>query len=180
MVIVRTTPDGRLVPFAGRPQRNAAIEGCTSDGDGGSAVDARFCPRRIAMSAQGLLVMDPSTVRRIDDDGTVSRVAGNGRLGRPVDGAPATTTPLDPDEDPDIAAAADGTPLIKEWYGLWTVTPDGRLRRLLGATDARSVSATAGLADGALLLGGLPPHEVASLGADGTMRRLSRDARCGL
>ena len=108
--ILRVGPDGRLAPFAGR--RQPEFE-CRSGGDGAPASDAQICAVRIAMSTNGLLLLEqgPRVVRHIGPDGIITRLAGNGRTGTPTDGAPAIASPLDASpEDDDIAAMPDGSP----------------------------------------------------------------------
>lgn len=69
-------------------------------GDGGPALEAEFNQAyccSLAPGGRSLLVADikNSRLRRIDlETGTVTTVAGNGRGGKPVDGAAALETPL--------------------------------------------------------------------------------------
>lgn len=153
-VILRVGADGRLAPFAGRAQ---AFGACRDDGDGGPAAAAHICAERVEMSSAGLLLFEtePATVRRIGLDGMITRVAGDGRSGAPTDGAPATATDLDLDEDSAIAALPDGSPVLLTRSGIWMVGADARLHRLLRIGRLGEwFRALMALADGTVLTGG--------------------------
>ena len=91
--IWRIDRDGILHAFAG--------DGIAGDsGDGGPAVEARFRhPHDLYQDRHGNLYLSDLgnfTIRRIDyETGIVTRVAGNGRVGRGGDGGPAVDAELD-------------------------------------------------------------------------------------
>jgi sugar lactone lactonase YvrE len=70
-------------------------------GDGGPATEARLdYPLGMAFDAEGNLYFQDTgnyVVRRVDRSGTITTIAGTGRLGPPApDGTPAATAPLGP------------------------------------------------------------------------------------
>lgn len=108
----RVAPDGVITTFAGR-RKSESDRGGTTNGDGGPATSADVQPRRIALAADGSLLIaerDAYDVRRVAPDGTITTVAGNGDEGpNPRDGTLATKAPLTPQA---IAAMPDGGFLI--------------------------------------------------------------------
>ena len=94
--VKRVTPDGEIEPFAGGNGRGYA-------GDGGPATDAKFSfIEDLHVGTDGhVYVVDTeaNVVRKIDDSGIITTVAGNGE--RPGaeqegEGGPATDAPIEP------------------------------------------------------------------------------------
>ena len=84
-------PDGRITTLAGTGDAGSA-------GDGGPAKQAQLnTPQGLAIDSTGrIYVADTlsNRVRRIDPDGTIRTVAGNGEAGYQGDGKPATAAKL--------------------------------------------------------------------------------------
>ena len=80
-----------VTPFAGN-----ATSGCS--GDGGPAIDAQLeYPEGLAVDAQGNIYIADSVcncIRKVDAEGIVTTVAGNGAAGYSGDGGPATEAML--------------------------------------------------------------------------------------
>lgn len=103
-------------------------------GDGGPATSARLNdPEGLAVAADGsLIVADGSNyrVRKVDANGTVTTVAGNGIMGTSGDGGPATAAALTPG---DVAVDGDGNVFIADHGDTTTPYPgnaDDRVRRV--------------------------------------------------
>ncbi len=111
MGVVRR-PDGELVVVdyqwhrIWRIDKNGILRALAGDGiagnsgDGGLATEARLChPHDMCQDQQGNLYFSDlgnHTIRRIDyKTGIISRVAGNGKIGRGGDGGPALEAELD-------------------------------------------------------------------------------------
>jgi hypothetical protein len=127
-------------------------------GDGGPAVRAEFNQAYCASltpDAQALLVADikNARLRRIDlVTGTVATVAGNGKGGKPVDGAPSLETPL---AGPRAACeAADGTIYLALREGNSLVAIEkGVIRTIVNASGKAGHCGDAGPGRDALLAG---------------------------
>jgi len=86
----RVDPDGTITTIAG-----TGVPGFS--GDGGPAVNAKFRPIGIALDGDAnVYIADGSNarVRKIDTEGIVTTIAGNGRLNPPVDGSIAVESPV--------------------------------------------------------------------------------------
>jgi cysteine-rich repeat protein len=105
--IRRVDVDGSITTIAGTGVRGFV-------GDGGAATSAALdAPRGIAVDPRGrLFIADTGNhrVRRVDPDGTITTIAGNGTRGFAGDGAPATNAELN--EPGDIAIDASGQVLF--------------------------------------------------------------------
>jgi sugar lactone lactonase YvrE len=113
-------------------------------GDDGPALEARFAQPvgqsadpagRIGFDADGnLFIADTGNhrIRKIDRDGIITTVAGNGQAGHDGDGGPAVLASLD--NPADIAIGADGSLYIADTYNhcIRSVTPDGIIDTLAG------------------------------------------------
>jgi hypothetical protein len=120
-------------------------------GDGGPATQAQFggiyC---LALSPKGdrlyLCDLDNRRIRCITlADGIVTTVAGNGLHGAPQDGQIATNAPLQDPRAIAVDSKGDLYILEREGNALQVVTPDGKIRTLIGAS------------------GHLPPAEIGAL-----------------
>jgi len=125
-------------------------------GDGGPALDARFAQPvgqaadpagRIAFGPKGdLFLADTGNnrVRRIDADGMVSTVAGNGKPDYAGDGGDATEASLYRPVDIDVAR--DGTLYIADTFNscVRAVDPSGEIRTVAGVCGEQGNSAAAG------------------------------------
>ena len=126
----RITPDGRISTAAGG--------GTPADGvgDGGPAASAALDhPYDVAVDAQGVLYVADGLhhrIRRIDADGRISTLAGNGGSGSDGDGGPAIDAQIG--EPQGIAAAADGTVYFADrlHHVVRKVTADGFIARAAG------------------------------------------------
>jgi sugar lactone lactonase YvrE len=138
--IRKLTADGRITTIAGTGTRGFS-------GDGGPASQAQLAnPRSLALDAKGNLYVadfNNNRIRRISPDGTITTVAGNGRLGWTGDGEPATE-----------ASIYSPFGLVVDSFGAVIFTgaaPPGRggtVRRLKpdGTIDTLAGSSTAGMA----------------------------------
>lgn len=142
---------GRVVTLAGTGDRGFA-------GDGGLAATAAFNePYCGSLSPDGsrLLIADIRNHRlRTIDLATdmVHTIAGNGKPGKPIDGAPATETPL---AGPRAAcAAADGTIylVLREGNALVAIR-DGRVQTVVNASGKAGYGGDGGPGREALLKG---------------------------
>ncbi len=89
--IRKVDPDGTITAFAGTGT-------CGFFGDGGPAISARICgPYFVAVDPDGNVLIDDYVnhrIRRVDRNGIISTVAGNGTPGFSGDGGPATDASL--------------------------------------------------------------------------------------
>jgi sugar lactone lactonase YvrE len=107
-------------------------------GDGGPAVKAQLnVPTTVRLDGQGNLYIsdvENRRIRRIDTNGIITTVAGNGEPGFPDDGAVATEEPLDADHvyadaEGDIYVTDEGHP------GIFKVDSGGILTVLAGTGE---------------------------------------------
>jgi hypothetical protein len=113
-------------------------------GDDGPALEARFAQPvgqsadpagRIGFDADGnLFIADTGNhrIRKIDRDGIITTVAGNGEAGHDGDGGPALLASLD--NPVDVAVGADGSLYIADTYNhcIRSVSPDGIIDTFAG------------------------------------------------
>lgn len=136
-------------------------------GEGGPATNAIFdSPRGLAAGPDGSLyicVPDNGRVLRVDTNGIIRTVVGNGNGGYSGDGGAATNAGIAPYG---IAVAADGTMYIADLYDdrIRRVGPDGIISTLAGNGTA-SYSGDGGPATNALLNGPI----AVKLGPDGAL-----------
>lgn len=122
-------PDGNIRTIAGNGLVGFA-------GDGGPAVQARLtAPNGIALAADGsLYIADTgnSRIRRVDQNGTITTVAGNGIRGYSGDGMLATESALNVPQN--VAVGADGSLYIADGnnYRIRRVGPDGIITTVAG------------------------------------------------
>lgn len=162
----RGREDGTVMTVAGSGS-------CRASGDGGPAVEAGLSPWGLTVSRQGeVYVADVFNcrVRKIDQDGIITTVAGNGTCGFSGDGGPATEASLFFPRD--VAITPDGTLYIAD-------TANCRVRRINPATGAIETLAGSGSCsyggDGvAALRAGLQPWGVA-VDADGRILVVDRE-----
>ena len=114
----------------------AGSNGTGFSGDGQPAVNARLnFPIKVAEAADGsLYILDVGNerIRRVDPNGVITTVAGNGGAGYGGDGGPATSAQfLDPW---DVAVGPDGSLYIADTFNhrIRKVTPDGIVRTIAG------------------------------------------------
>jgi sugar lactone lactonase YvrE len=109
--VLKLDRQGRLSAVAGTGEGGFG-------GDGGPAVRARlFAPHDLALDTEGhLLVADTFNhrVRRIDRQGIITTVAGNGQAGYAGDGGPAAAATLNNPQS--IALDAEGNLLIADTF----------------------------------------------------------------
>ena len=124
-VVVQVTADGRVERLAGTGTAGFR-------GDGGPADAARLRgPSAVATSPAGLLIADTgnAVVRRIDDDGTITTIAGAVRGGS-ASGA-WVRAPLRFARG--VAATSAGDVVVADGGRVWLVGTDGAVRVLAGA-----------------------------------------------
>ena len=95
-------------------------------GDGGPATQAELAfAERIAVGADSTLyILDGQRVRRVNTDGIINTIAGNGSVGFSGDGGPATSATLNASS---LVAAPDGGVFIADFGNnrVRHVGPDG-------------------------------------------------------
>jgi RHS repeat-associated protein len=111
-------------------------------GDGGLATQARLAsPRGVALAPDGSLYFaesEQNRVLRVDPDGIITTIAGNGQYGFSGDGGPATQAQF---RNPTgVALAADGSLYIADPWGgrIRWVSPDRRITTVAGGGLAGS------------------------------------------
>ncbi len=130
--IRRVDPDGVISTVAGTGEDGFS-------GDGGPATDAAlFNPEGVAVDATGNLYIADSfnhRIRRVDPDGVISTVAGNGDKGFSGDGGPATAASLSFPRD--VAVDASGNLYIADTANnrVRRVDPDGVITTVAGTGE---------------------------------------------
>jgi sugar lactone lactonase YvrE len=105
-------------------------------GDGGRAVDAKLSrPVGLIVDAEGTLFIADvfnNRIRKVDTDGTISTVAGDGEAGFKGDGGPAIAAQLNRPRD--VAVDGDGNVYIADTDNtrIRKVTPDGIISTVAG------------------------------------------------
>ena len=125
--IRRVDPDGTIATFAGTGERGFF-------GDGGPAALARLeAPGSMAFGPDGALYFkDRTRIRRIDTDGLISTVAGNGETNNPSIGKPALQTSVSSVSR--IAVGPDGAvyALAPPLHQVFRIGSDGLLTLFAG------------------------------------------------
>ena len=107
-----------------------------SSGDGQLAVDAKVSsPSGLAFDGGGnLYIADGpvNCVRKITPDGRINTVAGNGTAGTPVDGATATSSPLNSPRTVAVDASGDLYIGTEGFGAVYKVDPTGIIRTVAG------------------------------------------------
>lgn len=126
---VRLIEDGTVRTVAGTGERGYF-------GDGGPGTEAAlYWPTALALDGAGNLYITEKlngVVRRLAPDGTITTVAGTGRLSFSGDGGPATEASL---QWPDgVAVAEDGTLYVNDGanFRVRRITPDGIIETVAG------------------------------------------------
>jgi len=104
-------------------------------GDGGPAVDATFAdPRSVVIDPSGALIIADRAnrrVRRIDSEGVVTTIAGNGQEGATGDGGPATQAAIG--QPVSLALDASGNLFVASGLNrVRRVDPGGRITTVAG------------------------------------------------
>ena len=166
-------------------------------GDGGPATGARInFPMGIAVGPDGSLYIADSwnaRIRKVDPDGIISTVAGNGTKGYSGDGGPATKAQINNDAF-GVAVGPDGSLYIADTYNsrIRRVGPDGIITTVAGsavgffgdglpAIYARFDNAS-GLAvapDGSLYIADTDNHRIRRIGPDGIIRTVAGTSKSG-
>ena len=125
--VVRDWPDGHTTVFAGNESAPAG------SGDGGPATAAGLgWVLSVAVGPDGSAYLGDygaKTVRKVDPNGTISTIAGNGT----TTSGQQPTDPLQHAIEPeDIAVGGDGTVWIGDRFGLHRLAPAGDMERLAG------------------------------------------------
>ncbi len=128
MRVRRIETDGTLTTVAGNG-------GNVETGEGGLATSAAIgSPQGIALDTQDrLYITNWTTVRRVEADGTIHRVAGDGTGGIPVNGAQATASHMGPTG---IMVDTSGRMYISDAAGnrIYRVGLDGAVTTVAGTT----------------------------------------------
>ncbi len=133
------------------------------DGDNGLAIEARFSqPVGQAAEPSGGIVFDDAgnlyiadsgnhRIRKIDTDGIITTVAGNGTAGYAGDGGPAVEAQLN--RPVDIEVGSDGTLYIADTYNscIRAVDPQGTIETVAGQCGTRGFEGDGGPPTAALL-----------------------------
>ena len=146
----KVTPDGAISTFAGS---GPAPGPTVFAGDGGPAVEARLSqPTAVTGDAEGnIYILDLANrrIRKVDKDGTISMVAGNGTIGFSGDSGPAVEAAFNPSGRfgfGGITVDAGGNLYLADQsnHRVRLISPDGisgpwlaRVRRDLMATERR-------------------------------------------
>jgi len=132
MRVRRIEADGTLTTVAGNG-------GNVETGEGGLATSAAIgSPQGIALDTQNrLYITNWVTVRRVEADGTIHRVAGDGTGGIPVNGAQATASHMGPTG---IMVDTSGRMYISDAAGnrIYRVGLDGAVTTVAGTTAGYS------------------------------------------
>ena len=139
---VAVGPDGSMYIATGSRIRKVDAEGMITTiagtgsfgftGDGGPATAARIDAWSIDLGADGQTVFftnGGTRVRRIDRDGIVTTVAGNGTAGYSGDGGPATAAALRAEG---VTAAPDGSVYVAAGAHVRQIGIDGIIRTIAG------------------------------------------------
>ncbi len=147
----RVSPDGRIITIAGNGTQGSR-EGPGSEGDGGLATSAQLHqPIGLALDAAGnLYIADVDAVRKVTRDGMITTIAGNGAHANSGFGGSAVNAALDAvhgialDQRGNLYIAAatsqDGSALPDQDGGLFVVTPDGIMHKIVPATVGTNVN----------------------------------------
>jgi RHS repeat-associated protein len=126
----KVSPDGTISTVAG-----TGVAGFS--GDGGSATQAKltFAERVAVAPDSSLYILDGQRVRRVNNDGIINTVAGNGTVGFSGDGGLATAASLNASA---VAVAPDGGFYIADFGNrrVRRVTPDGIIRTVVNYTSS--------------------------------------------
>jgi RHS repeat-associated protein len=174
----RVTPNGVITTVAGNGY-------CGEEGDGGPATQAQVCsPSWVATGPDGSLYISTFSyrIRRVDPDGLITTVAGNGTNGRKGDGGPATQAQLTTTYD--IAVGPDGSLYIavgNDDSRIRRVSPDGLITTVAGSgslgyggdwgvatqADFQSEKWVAMAPDGSLYIADSENHRIRRVSPDG-------------
>ena len=106
-------------------------------GDGGPAASAQlYRPGGVAVDAAGNLYiadMLNSRVRKVDANGIITTIAGNGQLGHGGDGGPATSAQLAAPSDVAVDAAGNVYVADQNNYNVRKITPAGIITLVAGS-----------------------------------------------
>jgi sugar lactone lactonase YvrE len=159
-VVWRFGPDGTARIVAGTGRRGTAPSGIPARrSDLGS-------PQGLCVDAVGRVYFADSynhVVLRIEEDGTLRRMAGNGHPGGQGDGGPATDAALN--QPYDVRLDSDGNLYIADFgnHRVRKVTPDGRIQTVAGRGEA-GYGGDGGPATAALLNGPYGVYADANIG----------------
>jgi choice-of-anchor A domain-containing protein/RHS repeat-associated protein len=137
-------------------------------GDGGPATEAGMSPEGIAFASDGTLYIadtENQRVRKVDSQGIITTLAGNGNAGFSGDEGPASQAELAyPIE---VSVGPDGSVYIVDDANLRVrkVSPDGVITTVVGNGDPDVVGTGDG---GPAIEAGIAPEDVVA-GADGTL-----------
>ena len=186
--IRRVAPDGTISTFAGTTSGYS--------GDGGLATDAQLCfAGDVAVAIDGsVLIADTCNqrIRRVDSDGNIATIAGNGAHGYAGDGGQATDATLSQVQG--VAAMPDGGYVIAD-------SENNAVRRVkLGKITTVAGTGTAGFSgdggpataaqlnspqgveatgDGTILIPDTGNHRVRVVATDGTITTLAGNGTSG-
>ena len=186
MAVRKIDSQGKISLFAGTPV-----------GDGGLAANAALgSPRSIALDLQNNAIYLTDSffhIRKIDRNGVITTVAGNGEQGFIADGVPATTAPLN--SPTQIAVGPSGDLYIADTgnHRVRKVDSIGVISTVAGSdsagfsgdggpADAALLSSPSGVAvdqAGAIYIADTGNHRIRKITADGTISTLAGDGKPG-
>ncbi|MDX6585028.1 MAG: hypothetical protein QOI10_4212, partial [Solirubrobacterales bacterium] len=186
--IRRVAPDGTISTFAGTTPGFS--------GDGGEATAAQLCfAGDVAVAVDGsVLIADTCNqrIRRVDSDGNIATIAGNGDRGYAGDGGQATVATLGQVEG--VAAMPDGGYVIADsennvvrrvslgkittvaGTGTAGFSGDGGLATAAKLSGPQGIEATG---DGTILIPDTGNHRVRAVATDGTITTLAGNGTSG-
>jgi sugar lactone lactonase YvrE len=121
--------DGKITSIVG-----TGTAGFAGDGDAATSAKLRY-PQGLVLDSEGRIYISDTfnhRIRRVDTDGTISTIAGNGVAGFSGDGGPATKASLFYPKG--LAFDSDGNLIIADCFNgrVRVVTPGGEIRTIAG------------------------------------------------
>jgi sugar lactone lactonase YvrE len=186
-VIRRVGRDGVITTTAGTGQQGTG-------GDGGPATDATLTsPGGLVFDTDGALLvadLEARRIRRIDPAGTISTVAGTGRVGNEGNGGPAVDAQI---QASGLGIGPAGELYLDDNFNFRMITPDGTIDSFAGtgtpgfagdggpAREAQfnEVNGIAVDENGRVYLGDAGGHRIRLVDTDGTISTIAGTGEAG-